>query len=363
MASPTVVGEVDQHDNSTQLPPLVLSTFVKSFEFLSTKDDIQVQLRALLDHDVPPQFPPSIPEAVRTFFSSVASPTEILSSKLVSRVEGTDVIKGGYNFVHILNLDIGQSHPLFPFVLRFPIDPDFISRSQTRTAVGCMLYCQRHTELNIPTPVVYAYNCTYGSEFIAMEYLDGDTLSHVWLDIPEEDRQNVINQIVEIMRSMRTKANFRVIGGISPDGSACPLVDGMDGGVGMGLVESFGLYDTGPYESVREYVQAVFDRQFHYLDQILHKSTLLAHEAKFKEEMMSCLRVSTPEEIFERVKSKRDGFRAHPYDCEHPFVLRHGDLHGRNVIVSHSSPRCILGIIDWDFGGSHVLPFADDYFE
>ncbi|KAF8139023.1 hypothetical protein EV363DRAFT_1427844 [Boletus edulis] len=201
-----------------------------------------------------------------------------------------------------------------------------------------MLYCQRHTELNIPTPVVYAYNCTYGSEFIATEYLDGDTLSHV------------------------TKASFRLIGGINPDGSACPLVDGMDGGVGMGLVESFGLYDTDPYESVREYVQAVFDRQFHDLDQILHKSTLLAHEAKFKEEM-SCLRYSTPEEIFERVQSKRDGFRAHSYDCEHPFVLRHGDLHGRNVIVSRSSTRHILGMIDWDFGGSHVLPFANDYFE
>ncbi|KAF8432999.1 hypothetical protein L210DRAFT_429401 [Boletus edulis BED1] len=60
-----------------------------------------------------------------------------------------------------------------------------------------MLYCQRHTELNIPTPVVYAYNCTYGSEFIATEYLDGDTLSHVWLDIPEEDKQNVINPFHE----------------------------------------------------------------------------------------------------------------------------------------------------------------------
>ncbi|KAF8433000.1 hypothetical protein L210DRAFT_429234 [Boletus edulis BED1] len=28
-----------------------------------------------------------------------------------------------------------------------------------------------------------------------------------------------------------------------------------------------------------------------------------------------------------------------------------------------SSTRHILGMIDWDFGGSHVLPFADDYFE
>ena len=30
---------------------------------------------------------------------------------------------------------------------------------------------------------------------------------------------------------------------------------------------------------------------------------------------------------------------------------------------SHSSPRRILAILDWDFGGSHVLQFADRGFE
>lgn len=54
---------------------------------------------------------------------------------------------------------------------------------------------------------------------------------------------------------------------------------------------------------------------------------------------------------------------AQPYDCNYPFVLRHGDLHGRNVMVSHSSPRRILAILDWDFGGSHALPLADEAFE
>ncbi|KIO03209.1 hypothetical protein M404DRAFT_1001483 [Pisolithus tinctorius Marx 270] len=54
---------------------------------------------------------------------------------------------------------------------------------------------------------------------------------------------------------------------------------------------------------------------------------------------------------------------AQSYDWKYPFVLRHGDLHGRNVIVSHSSPRRILAILDWDFGGSHALPFADKAFE
>ena len=47
----------------------------------------------------------------------------------------------------------------------------------------------------------------------------------------------------------------------------------------------------------------------------------------------------------------------------HPFVLRPGDLHGRNVIVSHAFPRRIRALVDWDFGGPHVLPFAEACFE
>ena len=135
------------------------------------------------------------------------------------------------------------------------------------------------------------------------------------------------------------------------------------------------------YESVQEYVQSIFDRQFHYMDQMLHKGALPAHEAEFREEISKWLVNLSPEGAFERVKSKRADFIAHPYQCEYPFVLRHGDLHGRNVVVryvrlslsgrsasvnptfSRSSPRRILAIIDWDFGGSHALPFADQAFE
>jgi hypothetical protein len=90
------------------------------------------------------------------------------------------------------------------------------------------------------------------------------------------------------------------------------------------------------YDSVQEYVRSVFDREFHYMDQMLHKGMLSAHETEFRKEMNDHLSNLTPEDAFERVKSKRDDFIAHPYDqCEYPFVLRHGDLHGRNVIVRY----------------------------
>ena len=89
------------------------------------------------------------------------------------------------------------------------------------------------------------------------------------------------------------------------------------------------------YESVQEYVQSVFDRQFHYMDQMLHKDTLSAHAAAFREEISKWLLNLNPDDAFERVKNKREDFIARPYHCEYPFVLRHGDLHGRNIIVRY----------------------------
>ena len=85
-----------------------------------------------------------------------------------------------------------------------------------------MLYCQRDLDLNTPTPAIYAYSCTYGSD------IDGNNLSKVWMDLPEEEKVNMASQVAEIMRTMRTKTAFSLIGGISPDSSACPLVDDVD---------------------------------------------------------------------------------------------------------------------------------------
>ncbi|KAG6326540.1 hypothetical protein ID866_12549, partial [Astraeus odoratus] len=113
-------------------------------------------------------------------------------------MEGTKAVDGSYNVIHILNLDIGKCEP-FPFILHYPLNPECISQWQTRNCIGCMLYCQRHPELHIPTPVIYAYNLTCGSEFIAMEYIDGDTLSSVWCSLPAEEKENLIHQVAEIM--------------------------------------------------------------------------------------------------------------------------------------------------------------------
>jgi hypothetical protein len=69
------------------------------------------------------------------------------------------------------------------------------------------------------------------------------------------------------------------------------------------------------------------------MDQMLHKDTVSAHETEFRLEMSDHLSNLTPEDAFERVKSKRDGSIAHPYNqCEYPLCVA---ARGQNVIVRY----------------------------
>ena len=48
------------------------------------------------------------------------------------------------------------------------------------------------------------------------------------MDLSVEEKYNMARQVAEIIRTTRTKTAFSTIDGISPDGSACPLVDGVN---------------------------------------------------------------------------------------------------------------------------------------
>ncbi|KAG6332047.1 hypothetical protein ID866_7040 [Astraeus odoratus] len=100
---------------------------------------------------------------------------------------------------------------------------------------------------------------------------------------------------------------------------------------------------------------------------MLHKAQHSQHEAAFREETASWLVHFNPEQAFDCIARKRN--LEAPFNNVCAFVLRHGDLHGRNIIMredfsgSHSSPRRMTVVINWNFGGSYALPFADKIFE
>ncbi|KAF8701174.1 hypothetical protein AX14_000559 [Amanita brunnescens Koide BX004] len=70
-------------------------------------------------------------------------------------------------------------------------------------------------------------------------------MNEVWMDFPEEEKVNLASQVAEIIHTMRTNTAFSMIGKISPDGSACPLVDDIDFTNGREVVDGLGLYNVG----------------------------------------------------------------------------------------------------------------------
>jgi len=100
------------------------------------------------------------------------------------------------------------------------------------------------------------------------------------------------------------------------------------------------------YNTLREWALARFDRHIHYFDQMLHQQSLKQYEDKFNMEMKTWLRLLTPETVLERLKSKRNALANAsqlPFNSSHPFVLQHGDFHGRNVLVRYGGHSyCLL---------------------
>ena len=59
--------------------------------------------------------------------------------------------------------------------------------------------------------------------------------------------------------------------------------------------------------------------------------------------------------FIESLKATRDALTASPTTGlpEQPFVLAHGDFHGRNIMINES--KQISAILDWEFAGSYPL--------
>ena len=104
------------------------------------------------------------------------------------------------------------------------------------------------------------------------------------------------------------------------------------------LFDELASFTSSRYESLREWALSRFDRQIHYFDQMLHHETLKQWEDQFQAEMNEWLHLLTPEMVLEQIKTNRDAFDADPFpvDPNHPFVLRHGDFHGRNILVRYN---------------------------
>ena len=106
---------------------------------------------------------------------------------------------------------------------------------------------------------------------------------------------------------------------------------------------SSAYYDIGPYKTTKDYVLACYDKEIYYYS---HASEEDIDEDLFEE--------VTVKDFVESLEAERKTVVEDDaaFSPEEPFVLVHGDLHGRNIMVKDGS---IVAVLDWEFAGVYPL--------
>lgn len=191
-------------------------------------------------------------------------------------------------------------------------------------------------------PRVYDYRATDDprTSFIAEEFIDGTPLNTVWMALNESQKHSIAQKLAVIVLDL-VQVRFDMIGGLDPESlGAAPTVEGSKLFKGRGKFHSNECYPIGPYRSTKDYILACYDKEIYYYT---HASEDDIDTSLFKD-------ISTTDFV-EQLRRKRTALAA-TYMTDEPFVLVHGDFHGRNIITEDDQ---IAGVIDWDFAGSYPL--------
>ena len=102
-------------------------------------------------------------------------------------------------------------------------------------------------------------------------------------------------------------------------------------------------YDIGPYASTKEYVLANYEKEIHYY--------LYAQEEDIDMDFFED--VSKDDFIMTLQDERYDLLdNENAFLPEEPFVLVHGDFHGRNIMMKEGR---IQAVLDWEFAGFYPL--------
>ncbi|KAL8964742.1 MAG: hypothetical protein Q9197_006823 [Variospora fuerteventurae] len=250
------------------------------------------------------------------------------------------LVSGGYNDIWLINRPIADVER---YILRKPKD-DALLPDQVRNEVACLTYVREKLP-TIPVPRVYGHHFSGGitnNIYIAEEYIEGERLSAAWAAYNEPQKQHIARQIAEIVVTLG-ETSFDGIGGLMLDASLGPTVEGMKLFKDRKMFHSRTCYDIGPYNSTQQYVLACYDKEIYYY---IHAPATSIDWDLFES--------SSREDFVGELVSERDAIVQDDsaFSPEEPFVLVHGDLHGRNIMVKDGR---ITGILDWEFAGAYPL--------
>jgi len=136
-----------------------------------------------------------------------------------------------------------------------------------------------------------------------------------------------------------------MIGGLDPSDLSCaPPVEGCKISKGRSKFHRHECYNIGPYKTTEEYVLAYYDKEIYYYE----NATVEDFEDTFEE-------TQSRETFVKHLKEERKTVKMWEARKE-PFVLMHGDLHGRNILMT--SDGDLAAVLDWEFAGSYPLSEA-----
>ncbi|KAI1392947.1 kinase-like domain-containing protein [Hypoxylon trugodes] len=215
---------------------------------------------------------------------------------------------------------------------------------------------------HIPVPRVYCYNATDKSEtsWVVEEYIDAKPLLYEWMNLSQAQKESMSETIANIVVDF-AEVQFDKIGGLNPtDLSSAPNVEYNKIFEGRREFHDRGCYNIGPYNSMKEYILACYDREIYYYthdtdEDIAVRNGAFAdqqddEEYEPKQDPFGFYRLTVPE-LVERLHHDRANFMKSEVE-EEPLVLVHPGLSGCNILVRYGK---IAGILHWETAGSYPL--------
>ncbi|KAI1738446.1 kinase-like domain-containing protein [Xylaria scruposa] len=288
-------------------------------------------------------------------------PKEIINLRDIPRVRDARLLAtGGYNSVWLVklhqSLQVNQSiseSPATPlsqtsnhnptisqFVLRLPGEDSLLPQQITNDVAFKQFVAKRLP--HIPVPQIYLYQATDNADtsFIVEEYIDCAPLSSTWMSLSSSQKESLAQSLAKILVDL-AEVQFDMIGGLDPtDWSLAPTVEGCKLFKGRGKFHRNECYPTGPYKSTKEYILSCYDREIYYYTHAPGKD--------IDEDLFVDVSVR---DFVEELREKRKALSETDI-VDEPFVLAHGDFHGRNILARGDQ---ITAVLDWDFAGSYPL--------
>lgn len=252
--------------------------------------------------------------------------------------------EGGYNEVYLISWVSGwdESTRSKSFALRIP-KPDTILPHQILNEVASISLVSARCP-NIPAPKTYAFSADGSNPFIAQEYIDGEPLSTIWNRYTVAEKCSVVVKIAEMIVDM-AETRFSAIGGfatVSPASHTLgPTVEGSKFFKGRSKFHSNRCYPIGPYKTTKEYVLACYDKEIYYYT-----------HAPASDIDSNLFETTSLEDFVQQLRDKRRQLETSFVTEDEPFVLVHGDFHGRNIIMHGTQVQAVL---DWEFAGAYPL--------